>query len=192
MENSKFEFEAFTNLLNKRYIFKGKISEENLIITTSDDYDYDIIKNYFIMKTNFNELKSIKIFTLYQTIEEAVKGLLCIIQNNIESKKKNIVYEETDKITLVIPVFLGKFNEIRFEFSQKPKNVDDKIDSLISTIRTLKKENESLKIFKEQNEKHLKILSFFFSFVWKENFFQNIYTFAEECMKSKYCKNFYK
>ena len=105
MENSKFEFEAFTNLLNKRYIFKGKISEENLIITTSDDYDYDIIKNYFLLNINFNELKNIKIFTLYQTKEEAVNGLLCIIQNNIDSKKKNIVYEETNKITLVIPVF---------------------------------------------------------------------------------------
>ena len=113
MENANFEFEGFTNFLNKKYIFKGKISEENLIITTSDDYDYDIIKNYFIMKTNFDELKSIKIFTLYQTIEEAVNGLLCIIQNNIESKKKNIVYEETNKIK--------KFNEIKFEFSQKKK-----------------------------------------------------------------------
>ena len=82
MENANFEFEGFTNFLNKKYIFKGKIIEENLIITTSDDYDYDIIKNYFI------ELQNIKIFTLYQTIEEAFNGLLCIIKNNIESKKK--------------------------------------------------------------------------------------------------------
>ena len=32
--------------------------------------------------------QNIKIFTLYQTKEEAVNGLLCIIQNNIDSKKK--------------------------------------------------------------------------------------------------------
>ena len=87
MENSNFEFEGFTSF-NKKYIFKGKISEENLIITTSDDYDYDIIKNYFILNINFKELQNIKIFSLYQTIEEAVNGLLYIIQNNIDSKKK--------------------------------------------------------------------------------------------------------
>jgi len=79
---------------------------------------------------------------------------------------------------------LGKFKEIKFEFIQKPKDVDDKIDSLISIIRTLKKENESLKIFKEQNEKHLNIISFFFSFLWKEKIFQHFYSFTEDFMKS--------
>ena len=47
MENSNFEFEGLL-FYNKKYIFKGKISEENLIITTSDDYEDEIFKKYFI------------------------------------------------------------------------------------------------------------------------------------------------
>ena len=189
MENSNFEFEGFTSF-NKKYIFKGKISEENLIITTSNDYDNDVIKNNFILDINFNELKKIKIFSLYETLEEAVNGLISIIENNLESKKNNVVDEETNKITLTIPVFFGKFKEIKFEFTLKPKNIEDKIDSLISTINTLKKENESLKLFKEQNEKYLNIISFFFSFIWKEKIFQYFYKFAEEVMKSNILKSF--
>ena len=150
MEKSNFEFEGFTSS-NKKYIFKGKISQENLIITTSDEYNNDVIKNNYILDINFNELKKIKIFSLYETLEEAVNGLISIIENNVESKKNNIVDEETNKITLTIPVFFGKFKEIKFEFILKPKTIEDKIDSLISTINILKKENESLKLFKEQN-----------------------------------------
>ena len=137
MENSNFEFEGFTSY-NKKYIFKGKISEENLIITTSDDHNNDVIKNNFILDINFNELKKIKIFSLYETLEEAVNGLISIIENNLESKKNNIVVEETNKIALTIPVFFGKFKEIKFEFTQKTKNIEDKIDSLISTVKALK------------------------------------------------------
>ena len=137
MENSNFEFEGFTSY-NKKYIFKGKISEENLIITTSDDYEDEIFKKYFILDINFNELKKIKIFSLYETLEEAVNGLISIIENNVESKKNNIVDEETNKITLTIPVFFGKFKEIKFEFTLKTKNTEDKIDSLISTVKVLK------------------------------------------------------
>ena len=189
MEKSEFEFEGFTSS-NKKYIFKGKISEENLIITTSDDSNNDIIKNNFILDINFNELKKIKIFSLYETIEEAVNGLISIIENNLESKKNNIVVEETNKIALTIPVFFGKFKEIKFEFTLKSKTIEDKIDSLISTVNILKKENESLKLFKEQNEKYLNIISFFFSFIWKEKIFQDFYTFAEEVMKSNIVKTF--
>jgi hypothetical protein len=53
MEFSNFEFEGFTSFLDKKYIFKGKISEENLIITTSNDYDYDINKKLFYIKNKF-------------------------------------------------------------------------------------------------------------------------------------------
>ena len=189
MENSNFEFEGFTSY-NKKYIFKGKISEENLIITTSDDSNNDIIKNNFILDINFNELKKIKIFSLYETLEEAVNGLISIIENNLESKKNNIVVEETNKIALTIPVFFGKFKEIKFEFTLKSKTIEDKIDSLISTINILKKENESLKLFKEQNEKYLNIISFFFSYIWNSKIFQDFYTFAEEVMKSNIVKTF--
>ena len=137
-----------------------------MIITTSDDYEDDIFKNNFILDINFNELKKIKIFSLYETLEEAVNGLISIIENNLESKKNNIVDEDSNKITLTIPVFFGKFKEIKFEFTLKSKTIEDKIDSLISTINILKKENESLKLFKEQNEKYLNIISFFFFLIY--------------------------
>ncbi len=189
MEKSNFEFEGFTSS-NKKYIFKGKISQENLIITTSDEYNNDVIKNNYILDINFNELKKIKIFSLYETLEEAVNGLISIIENNLESKKNNIVDEDSNKITLTIPVFFGKFKEIKFEFTLKSKTIEDKIDSLISTINILKKENESLKLFKEQNEKYLNIISFFFSFIWNSKIFQDFYTFAEEVMKSNIVKTF--
>lgn len=189
MEKSNFEFEGFTSS-NKKYIFKGKISQENLIITTSDEYNNDVIKNNYILDINFNELKKIKIFSLYETIEEAVNGLISIIENNLESKKNNIVDEDSNKITLTIPVFFGKFKEIKFEFTLKSKTIEDKIDSLISTINILKKENESLKLFKEQNEKYLNIISFFFSYIWNSKIFQDFYTFAEEVMKSNIVKTF--
>ena len=189
MEKSNFEFEGFTSS-NKKYIFKGKISQENLIITTSDEYNNDVIKNNYILDINFNELKKIKIFSLYETLEEAVNGLISIIENNLESKKNNIVDEDSNKITLTIPVFFGKFKEIKFEFTLKSKTMEDKIDSLISTINILKKENESLKLFKEQNEKYLNIISFFFSYIWNSKIFQDFYTFAEEVMKSNIVKTF--
>jgi hypothetical protein len=49
MENSNFEFEGFTSF-NKKYIFKGKINQDNLVIITSDDDSNDIKKIMLFMK----------------------------------------------------------------------------------------------------------------------------------------------
>ena len=50
MEFSNFQFEGFTSFLDKKYIFKGKINQDNLVIITSDDDSNDIKKIMLFMK----------------------------------------------------------------------------------------------------------------------------------------------
>jgi hypothetical protein len=172
MEKSNFEFEGFTSF-NKKYIFKGKISEENLIITTSNDYGNDIIKNNFILEINFNELKKIKIFSLYETIEEAVNGLISIIENNLESKKNNEIIFKFDKyqnefLNLLLTNKIGNLNEINNSKDFKNNNKEIKITNfnkknLLNLYSKLLKELNYLKNinnnFYNNNNKILEIKS---------------------------------
>jgi len=83
---------------------------------------------------------------LFENIDE----LLNELKNQF---KKSILFEETNKLVLVIPVTVKIVQEIVIEIKEKEKSTDQIINELNEYIDKIEKENKELKKEKEKLEK---------------------------------------
>ncbi|ORY26092.1 hypothetical protein LY90DRAFT_513885 [Neocallimastix californiae] len=136
-------FDAFTEDLKKYEITISRSKEENLLIKAIYKNGL-IIKEYTITYTLI-KLKTIHIFKLFDSVDDCIlfmsDTLKCNKLREINCKLK----EEEDKGILIIPIELGRINEIEFELLGKEKTIKDSVDYALELINKIYNENIELK-----------------------------------------------
>ena len=142
----KYSFKKSFNInSDKNHIFILNI--ENLITTIefTTYYKDNYIQHNYEKKFNLDELKKNIYLGLCETIDEMYEQIIILFEKN-----QTHIIEDTNQISIIIPVEHIKIKEIVFVVNEKSKNDSEKIDELYNIISTLNIEIINLK---EENKK---------------------------------------
>ncbi len=142
----KYSFKKSFNInSDKNHIFILNI--ENLITTIefTTYYKDNYIQHNYEKKFNLDELKKNIYLGLCETIDEMYEQIIILFEKN-----QTQIIEDTNQISIIIPVEHIKIKEIVFVVNEKSKNDSEKIDELYNIISTLNIEIFNLK---EENKK---------------------------------------
>ena len=144
----KYSFKKSFNInSDKNHIFILNI--ENLITTIefTTYYKDNYIQHNYEKKFNLDELKKNIYLGLCETIDEMYEQIIILFEKN-----QTQIIEDTNQISIIIPVEHIKIKEIVFVVNEKSKNDSEKIDELYNIISTfnieiinLKEENKKIK-----------------------------------------------
>ena len=142
----KYSFKKSFNInSDKNHIFILNI--ENLITTIefTTYYKDNYIQHNYEKKFNLDELKKNIYLGLCETIDEMYEQIIILFEKN-----QTHIIEDTNQISIIIPVEHIKIKEIVFVVNEKSKNDSEKIDELYNIISTL---NIEILNLKEENKK---------------------------------------
>jgi hypothetical protein len=142
----KYSFKKSFNInSDKNHIFILNI--ENLITTIefTTYYKDNYIQHNYEKKFNLDELKKNIYLGLCETIDEMYEQIIILFEKN-----QTQIIEDTNQISIIIPVEHIKIKEIVFVVNEKSKNDSEKIDELYNIISTL---NIEILNLKEENKK---------------------------------------
>ena len=129
-------------------VFKNLISSIEINVIFQDD----IIKHIYNTKLTLNEIKqNNKYFSLYETIDEIYDDLILLMNKN-----QTKILEDTNLISISIPLESVKFKELLFVLNEVKKNEKETLQELFSIILDLKKEIKDIKNNNSQEIKQLK------------------------------------
>ncbi len=129
-------------------VFKNLISSIEINVIFQDD----IIKHIYNTKLTLNEIKqNNKYFSLYETIDEIYDDLILLMNKN-----QTKILEDTNLISISIPLESVKFKELLFVLNEVKKNEKETLQELFSIILDLKKEIKNIKNNNSQEIKQLK------------------------------------
>ena len=137
LKNKEKLFEVISNA-NKHYFIKLLNKGNSLLISCY--YQKEISKIEYESEFDINYLKKVKLFAIYDSIDECLDEIFLGIDIN-----KNKINENTNNIILTIPLINTKFKEIIFELKEKEKNDKQKIEELFTIINLQQKEIVYLK-----------------------------------------------
>ena len=103
-------------------------------------YQKEISKIEYESEFDINYLKKVKLFVIYDSIDECLDEIFAGIDTN-----KTIINENSNNIILTIPLSNIKFKEIKFEIKEKEKNDKQKLEELFTIINLQQKEIVNLK-----------------------------------------------
>ena len=103
-------------------------------------YEKEISKIEYESEFDINYLKKVKLFVIYDSIDECLDEIFAGIDTN-----KTIINENSNNIILTIPLSNIKFKEIKFEIKEKEKNDKQKLEELFTIINLQQKEIVNLK-----------------------------------------------
>ena len=122
LNNKEKSFEVISNNNNKYFI---KFYNKGNSLLISCYYQKEIIKFEYESEFDINYIKKVKLFTIYDSIDECLNEIFNII--------------------LIILLINTKFKEIIFEIKEKVKNDKQKIGELFTIINLQQKEIINLK-----------------------------------------------
>ena len=137
LNNKEKTFEVISNNNNKFFI---KFYNKGNSLLISCYYQKEILKFEYESEFDINYIKKVKLFTIYDSIDECLNEIFIGINTN-----KSTIKENTDNIILTIPLINTKFKEIIFEIKEKEKNDKQKIGELFTIINLQQKEIINLK-----------------------------------------------
>ena len=137
IKNKELKIEVKSNKNNLFYIHF--LNKGNTLLISAY-YKNEISKFEYESEFDLSYIKKVKLFTLYDTLDECLDEIF----SGINTGKSSII-EDNNFINLNIPLNNIKFKEIIFKIEQKKKSDKDKIDELYEIIKELKQENIYLK-----------------------------------------------
>ena len=137
LKNKEKLFEVISNT-NKNYFIK--ILNKGNSILISCYYQKEISKIEYESEFDINYLKKVKLFSIYDSIDECLDEIFAGIDTN-----KAIINENSNNIILTIPLNNIKYKEIKFEIKEKEKNDKQKLEELFTIINLQQKEIVNLK-----------------------------------------------
>ena len=140
---------------NKKFLaFTGDEKEIEINLSIKDQrilfqsfIDEGIEKKKYSSSYNLESLKQIKLFYLYDSLNEIFSEISNYIETNKQLNKKCTINKNNNILSVVIPTNSNKFKEISFEMKEIEKSVDEKYDNLILIINKL-----NIKVDKIENE----------------------------------------
>ena len=137
LKNKEKLFEVISNT-NKHYFIKILNKVNSILISCY--YQKEITKTEYESEFDINYLKKVKLFSIYDSIDECLDEIFAGIDTN-----KNIINENSNNIILTIPLNNIKYKEIKFEIKEKEKNDKQKLEELFTIINLQQKEIVNLK-----------------------------------------------
>ena len=137
LKNKKKQFEVISNS-NKNYFIKLLNKGNSILISCY--YQKEISKVEYESEFDINYLKKVRLFAIYDSIDECLDEIFTAIDTN-----KTIINENLNNILLTIPLVNTKYKEIKFELKEKEKNDKQKFEELFTIINQQQKEIASLK-----------------------------------------------
>ena len=137
LKNKEKLFEVISNA-NKHYFIKILNKADSILISCY--YQKEISKIEYESEFDFNYLKKVKLFAVYDSIDECLDEIFAGIDTN-----KSIINENLNNIILTIPLINIKYKEIKFEIKEKEKNEKQKLEELFTIINLQQKEIVNLK-----------------------------------------------
>ena len=137
LKNKEKLFEVISNT-NKHYFIKILNKVNSILVSCY--YQKEISKTEYESEFDINYLKKVKLFSIYDSIDECLDEIFAGIDTN-----KNIINENSNNIILTIPLNNIKYKEIKFEIKEKEKNDKQKLEELFTIINLQQKEIVNLK-----------------------------------------------
>ena len=137
LKNKEKLFEVISNT-NKHYFIKILNKVNSILISCY--YQKEITKTEYESEFDINYLKKVKLFSIYDSIDECLDEIFAGIDTN-----KAIINENSNNIILTIPLNNIKYKEIKFEIKEKEKNDKQKLEELFTIINLQQKEIVNLK-----------------------------------------------
>ena len=137
LKNKEKLFEVISNT-NKHYFIKILNKVNSILISCY--YQKEISKTEYESEFDINYLKKVKLFSIYDSIDECLDEIFAGIDTN-----KAIINENSNNIILTIPLNNIKYKEIKFEIKEKEKNDKQKLEELFTIINLQQKEIVNLK-----------------------------------------------
>jgi len=138
LKNKEIKFEVISDKNNK---FNFHFSNNNNnFLTISSFYDNNLHKIEYESKFDFSYIKNVKLFTIYDTLDECLDEIFSGINTG-----KCLLTEKEHLIYLEIPLNNIKYKNIFFEIKEKLKNDKDKIQELYKIVENQKNEIIDLK-----------------------------------------------
>ena len=137
LKNKEKLFEVISNT-NKHYFIKILNKVNSILISCY--YQKEISKTEYESEFDINYLKKVKLFSIYDSIDECLDEIFAGIDTN-----KTIINENSNNIILTIPLNNIKYKEIKFEIKEKEKNDKQKLEELFTIINLQQKEIVNLK-----------------------------------------------
>ena len=132
---------------DKNKLFNIDISNNHKSINIYAFFQGEIIKEKYEKKYSETELKMNKYLSLLDSIDEIFVEIINIFDKKIKEIK---IFEDTNQITINLPLEGIKIKEIILVLDKKVKNTEENFEELYNLISILKTENNSLK----QNQKN--------------------------------------
>ena len=107
LKNKEKLFEVISNT-NKHYFIKILNKVNSILISCY--YQKEISKTEYESEFDINYLKKVKLFSIYDSIDECLDQIFAGIDTN-----KTIINENSNNIILTIPLNNIKYKEIKFE-----------------------------------------------------------------------------
>ena len=153
-ENANKKFFAFTGD-EKQIEINVSIKDQKILFQSF--IDEGIEKKNYSSSYNLESLKQIKLFFIYDSLNEIFSEISNYIETNKQLNKKCTINKNNNILSVVIPTNSNKFKEISFEMKEIEKSVDEKYDNLILIINKLnikvdKIENENRELKNKVNE----------------------------------------
>ena len=137
LKNKEKLFEVISNT-NKHYFIKILNKVNSILVSCY--YQKEISKTEYESEFDINYLKKVKLFSIYDSIDECLDEIFAGIDTN-----KAIINENSNNIILTIPLNNIKYKEIKFEIKEKEKNDKQKLEELFTIINLQQKEIVNLK-----------------------------------------------
>ena len=136
IKNKERSFEIISGI--DKYQFKLLNKGNSLLITSN--LQKGLTKFEYEGEFNLDYIKQVKLFTLYDSIDECLDEIFTGINTG-----NNKMVENTNYITLIVPLTNKEYKEIKFDLKIKEKKDKNKIEDLYNIINEQKKEINELK-----------------------------------------------
>ena len=140
--NNKIKSIKITSNKNREFNITF-INKDNFLLIKANQNDIEYERNITL-----DEIKEVKLFKVYDSVEECFQEMLISINSN-----ECYIEDEIDNITIIIPLRNEKFKEIRFTINKK---INEDINKLYENIKDElndNKMNDLMNILKIQSEK---------------------------------------
>lgn len=150
-KKNEINIEAFTES-NKQYNIR--LTQKNNLLLFETEFTEGVLIKKFKIKLNYENLQSNKIFSICSNINDVFVTIQDYLKINKTQSIKNIIHEQENAITLIIPLQLSLIREFTIELKEEKINMDQTMYYLINGLEQSKKKiNELEEEINEQNNK---------------------------------------